>query len=284
MNLLGTVVVIVGAVLAAALIIVYPRLRRLASAPVPLNTADSRLLATRLPWYPALDARQQDKLQRLTARLLGEVRFIGCGGLNVSRDMRLLIAGQASVLCLGAQPAHFDLPSEILVYPDAFYIHHDTPDEHGLVDDLPMLASGEAWQSGRVILSWTDIEAALAGADHNVVLHEFAHLLDFAAPEAEGAPPMADFGSWANAFSAAFERLREAGSPVIDVYGAENPTEFFAVAVEAFFQRGAALAKAHGDLYQVMAAYFDIDTSRARPRFAAAPATASGPGSTSTAP
>lgn len=266
MNIAGAIVVILGALVGAALIMGYPRLRRLWRTPARLDKRDRERLRA-LPWHPLLSPAQRDKLAQLSARLLDETRFVGCDGLQLTRDMQLLIAGQASLLCLGAQPAHFNPPSEILVYPDAFYIQHDAPDEHGLVDDLPMLAAGEAWQTGRVILSWRDIAEALGGAQHNVVLHEFAHLLDFAAPQAEGAPPMRNFDSWAGALGRAFERLREHGSPVIDVYGADSPTEFFAVTVESFFQRGAALAQHHPELYRVMSGYFDIDTARRRPRF-----------------
>ncbi|ROO25697.1 zinc-dependent peptidase [Salinisphaera orenii] len=267
MNAGGAILVIAGALAIAALIMAYPHLRRRWRAPADLDSRERDALVAALPWRDLLDADQRERLLEHSARLLAEVSFIGCNGLTVTRGMERVIAGQASLLCLGAEPGDFVLPREILVYPDAFYIPQDDPDEHGLVDDLPMLASGEAWAGGRVILSWRDIVEALAGADHNVVLHEFAHLLDFAAPEAEGAPPMHDFAGWSGAFGDAFERLRAEGSPVIDVYGAENPTEFFAVAVEAFFQRGDALAAAHPRLHAVMVAYFDIDTAARPPDF-----------------
>ncbi|MES1924107.1 M90 family metallopeptidase [Salinisphaera sp. T31B1] len=271
MNSLGALVVIAGALAVAALIMAYPQLRRRWRPPARLDADDRRELLARLPWRELLDARQHDKLLRLSARLLADVRFVGCDGLAITRTMRLTVAGQASMLCLGAHPDSFTPPGEILIYPDAFYIPRETPDEHGLVDDLPMLASGEAWVEGRVILSWADIEQALAGAPDNVVLHEFAHLLDFAAPGVEGAPPMARFDSWSSSFAEAFETLRRDGSPVIDLYGAQSPTEFFAVAVEAFFQRGADLARAHPALHAVMAAYFDLDTAACSPRFLAGP-------------
>lgn len=267
MNVVGLIVVMIGALTAAALIVAYPIIRRAWRAPATLSAADRRVLLLRLPWRHLLDSRQRDKLLRLSARLLADVPFAGCNGLTVTREMRLQIASQASLLCLGAQPAEFDLPSEILVYPDAFYIPQDAPDEHGLVEDLPMLAADQAWSGGRVVLSWADVEAACAGAKHNVVVHEFAHLLDFANVDADGAPPLTDYDSWSTAFSAAFDTLRTQGSPVIDIYGAKNPAEFFAVAVESFFQRGAHLASAHPNLYQVMAAYFDLDTARVAPRF-----------------
>ncbi|GAB3672719.1 M90 family metallopeptidase [Salinisphaera aquimarina] len=267
MNIIAAILVIAGALAAAASIMAYPRLRRRWRKPAQLTAAEQRLLLERLPWRDLLTARQRDKLLRLSARLLADVRFVGCGGLVLTGEMQLVVASQASLLCLGAQPAEFALPGEILIYPDAFYIPRDLPDEHGLVDDLPLLAAGEAWQEGRVVLSWSDIRQALAGAADNVVLHEFAHLLDFAAPDTEGAPPMAGVDSWSGPFSRAFDTLRAQGSPVIDIYGAESPAEFFAVAVEAFFQRGAELADAHPDLHAVMAAYFDLDTARCRPHF-----------------
>ncbi|MES1950610.1 hypothetical protein S4A8_07125 [Salinisphaera sp. S4-8] len=267
MNTIAALTVIGASLVAAAGIIAYPRLRLLVRGPAKLNAAERARLWALLPWRGLLDTRQRERLPRLAARLVADVRFVGCQGLDITPDMRLAIAGQASLLCLGATPATFALPSEVLIYPDAFYIPQSMPDEQGLVDDVPMLASGEAWHASRVVLSWADVEAALAGAAHNVVLHEFAHLLDFAAPAYEGAPPTDDADGWRHVFGAAFETLRERGSPVIDIYGAENPAEFFAVTVEAFFQRGAELAGAHDELYRLMAAYFDIDTARQRPEF-----------------
>jgi len=274
MNIVAALSIVAGALIAAGLIMAYPRLRRRWRGPARLDREEARTLVEQLPWRDLLDARQRARLIGLSARLLADVRFVGCKGLEVTRAMQLAVAGQASILCLGAQPGIFALPGEILIYPDAFYIPRDAPDEHGLIDDLPMLASGEAWQEGRVILSWSDVEDALAGAADNVVLHEFAHLLDFAAPDTPGAPPMARIDSWSATFSEAFESLRRDGSPVIDMYGAENPTEFFAVAVEAFFQRGAALCRAHPSLYTLLAAYFDLDTATETPRFASSSASA----------
>lgn len=267
MNMVATLIVISAALVGAALIMAYPWLHRQLRERNPLAPAERTLLLDLLPWRALLSEEQRERLAKLSAQLLADVRFVGCNGLEIDPVIRHAVAAQASLLCLGAQRAVFGLPREILVYPDAFYIPRTVPDDQGLVDEAPMLASGEAWQTGRVILSWADIEDALAGAEHNVVLHEFAHLLDFAAPEGEGAPPLAETDSWTQAFGEAFDRLREAGSPVLDVYGAENPTEFFAVAVEAFFQRGAALAEAHPGLYAVMHAYFDIDTAARAPEF-----------------
>lgn len=227
-----------------------------------LSPDQARRLASAVPLYPRLSAAARERLARRTAAFLAHVRFVGCNGIEVDEDMRLAIAGQACLLCLQDDADTFPWVREILVYPDAFWVRHEAPDELGLVSDEPRLLAGEAWEEGRVILSWDDIAAGLDGADHNVVVHEFAHQLDFDAPGTVGAPALADYRDWAAAFGEAYETLLEEGSPVIDPDGAENPAEFFAVAAEAFVQRPDELAEAHPRLYRVLADYLTIDPAR----------------------
>ncbi len=45
----------------------------------------------------------------------------------------------------------------------------------------------------------------------------------------------------------------------LDEYGAEDEAEFFAVATESFFERGAYLREHHPDLYQVLSEYYNQD-------------------------
>ena len=51
------------------------------------------------------------------------------------------------------------------------------------------------------------------------------------------------------------ERLRR-GKSVIDPYGAEDPAEFLAVAVEAFFETPLALRRRHREVYAILRDYF----------------------------
>jgi Mlc titration factor MtfA (ptsG expression regulator) len=49
----------------------------------------------------------------------------------------------------------------------------------------------------------------------------------------------------------------ESGVPtLLDTYGATNPAEFFAVSVEAFFERPYALRARHPKLYATLNSYF----------------------------
>lgn len=242
-----------------ALIFARPALAARRRRAARLTPNQKRRLAKLVPIYPRLPAPSRERLSQRTAAFLAHVRFVGCRGIQINDDMRLTIAGQACLLCLRDGADVFPWVREILVYPDAFWVRHEHPDELGLIDDDPQLLSGEAWEEGRVILSWEDVAAASDGADHNVVVHEFAHQLDYDAPATIGAPALPDYDDWAAAFGEAFETLKRNGSPVLDPYGAENPAEFFAVAAEAFIQLPDELAEAHPDLYRVLADYLAID-------------------------
>jgi Mlc titration factor MtfA (ptsG expression regulator) len=54
------------------------------------------------------------------------------------------------------------------------------------------------------------------------------------------------------------ERMRK-GKSVIDDYGAHEPAEFLAVAVEAFFESALELRLRHREVYDVLAGYFRQD-------------------------
>jgi Mlc titration factor MtfA (ptsG expression regulator) len=112
-----------------------------------------------------------------------------------------------------------------------------------------------------VILSWEDVEAALEGDPVNVPAHEFAHQLDDENPGHEGAPLLADYTRWSKVMAAAYDTLCRKGSKVLDDYGTEGPSEFFAVATEAYFQSGAALRKHHRELYELLRDYYLLDTA-----------------------
>lgn len=233
--------------------------RRLAARPLPRG--QRRQLKNAVPLVRKLTPEQQRQLQGQVQIFLADKKFYGCAGQQITDRVRLTIAGQACLLCLQPDAPCYPGLRSVLVYPSAFYVRHDGPDETGLVSDQPDLLAGEAWDAGRIILSWEDAQAAVAGAAHNVVVHEFAHQLDFDNPQAVGAPALADYADWSRVFSAEFENLRRHGSPVLDIYGATNAAEFFAVATEAYIQRGADLAAEHAELYRLLQGYYGLNTA-----------------------
>ena len=106
-----------------------------------------------------------------------------------------------------------------------------------------------------------------------VVLHEFAHVLDFEDGEFDGTPVLPrreQYASWVAVMEGEYERLRRDSAlnrySVLDYYGAKNPAEFFAVATEAFFEKPTVLAKRHPELYAELRAFYGQDPANSADR------------------
>ena len=175
-------------------------------------------------------------------------------GVEVIDELRLLVAASAVTLSLGWPTYDWEQLNEILLYPDDF----DRDYEFG-EDDL----SGEAHPWGTVILSVPALCQSFRDPDdaYHVGYHECAHLLDLEQTRFDGIPLGFD-----NAAARRWVDVREReipnmlrGASVLDEYGAHDPVEFLAVAVEAFFETALALRRSHGELYELLAAYFQQD-------------------------
>ncbi len=272
-----------GLTLAAALAL-YPawvrwRHRRLHQRPFP--SAWRKLLRQRFPLYHRLPPPLQKRLQGLVQVLVADVPFIGCQGLRVTDDMRVLIAAQACLLVLerpGNGPPYPGL-RQVLVYPGPFVVKAERHHPGGVVSQGREVRLGESWQHGQVVLSWPDAQAgaqagvwggmALDPSAHNVVWHEFAHQLDQETGPANGAPVLRQGQSqrgWAAVFQREYEDLRwltDAGEPtLIDPYGATAPEEFFAVVTETFFLQPLTLAQQHPALYQQLQLFYGLNPAQ----------------------
>jgi Mlc titration factor MtfA (ptsG expression regulator) len=230
--------------------------------PKPLPDTWRALLASRVPHVDRLTPELRARFEPRVVEFLAKKQFYGCNDLAVTEDMRVLIAGMACLLILREDARVYPNLRSILLYPTAFWVRHEEPDEAGVVYEDEVLQVGESQQWGRVILSWEDAEAALAGDPVNVPAHEFAHQLNDESPH-EGAPRLADYARWSKVMGAAYQDLCERGSEVLDDYGTEGPAEFFAVATESYFQRGRELRRHHPELYGLLRDYYLLDTLRA---------------------
>lgn len=261
--------VIVAALLIAALFVPARlrrrRRRRWFDTTLPDGWTD--LLEARVPLYRSLPAGLRAQLHGHMQILLKAKQFIGCDGLLVNDEMRATIAAQAGLLLLNRDTDYFPDFTSILLYPESFVVPVVRRDG-GLEIHERQLRSGESWQRGPVVLSWADIVhgTTLAGDGHNVVLHEFAHKLDEENGEMDGVPSLVDDAAqraWIDVLSREFDllRLRARNVPdgVLDDYGASSPAEFFAVATEAFFERGSELSARHARLYETLRAYYQVD-------------------------
>lgn len=243
------------------------RWRRARMLAQPFPSAWRALIRRRLPIVRRLPPLLRLRLQEHVQLIVGTVPFIGCRGLVVTDEVRVLIAAQAALLLLGRPFGRFHGLRQVLVYPGPFVV--DRPVGDGtVVAEARRVLSGESWQQGQVILSWPDVleGAAVPDDGRNVVLHEFAHRLDQENGPANGAPLLGRrerYARWSEVLSRAYGDLQGALArgevTLIDPYGASDPAEFFAVVSELFFERGAALQAAHPALYDELRDYYGCD-------------------------
>ena len=241
------------------------RRRELLAQPFP--AAWRAILEANVAVSRFLLAASQQKLRDVTRILVAEKSWEGVGGLRLTDEITVTIAGQAARLVLGFDGEYFGNVETILVYPQAFLVKTQRPGVGGMLVEETVPYAGEAALRGPVIISWADVRAGIAMGDgRNVVLHEFAHKLDMRDGAADGAPYLQDAAQvdeWARVMSAEYLALAaqtQAGEPtLLDPYGTTNAAEFFAVATECFFERPRPMQAAHPDLYGVLRGYYRQD-------------------------
>lgn len=218
-----------------------------------------------------LDADQRQRLRELVQVFVAEKHWEGCGGLEMTDEIRVTVAAQACFLLLGREHALYADVESILVYPSTVVAPER---ERGFFDPgvrvvdeggTPIL--GQAHLGGPVILAWDDVLGGGRGQGRrNVVFHELAHKIDMADGTIDGTPPLDDSAhrrTWREVCSEIFLELRErvddGKRTFLDEYGATNEAEFFAVATEAFFTQPAKLEDAHPELFAVLLDFYKFD-------------------------
>jgi MtfA peptidase len=222
------------------------------------------------PFLARLPDAEQRKLRELSTLFLARKQFSGAQGLVVTDAMAVAVAAQACLLVLELGLDWYDGFVDIVLHPGEMRVRQEIVDEDGIVHEFDDVLAGEApsVSGGPVTLSWHD--AAKVGNEHfsgfNVVVHEFAHLLDMRYGHANGVPLLPDRQlrtDWQREFEAAYLRFRDevdAEREVwLDPYAAEAPDEFFAVCCEAFFVAPHELRARFRGVYGVLQRFFKLD-------------------------
>ena len=179
----------------------------------------------------------------------------------------MTVAAGIALILLGLAHDYFSRVDSILVYPGAF----QTPNEEDDWEDdfiSERVIEGQAVYRGPVILGWKQVldESRDPSYGANVVIHEFAHQLDFLDGSIDGTPPLpsrAEEERWERVMTAAYrdhlDQLKRRGQTYFTEHAGENESEFFADASEAFFCDPHGMAEEAPEVYELLKDYYKID-------------------------
>jgi hypothetical protein len=224
------------------------------------------ILKKNLPIYNRLPSELREELKNAIKVFLAEKSFQGCGGLEITDEIKVTIAAQACMLLLGRENECYPGLRSIVIYPSTYVA--GGKGFFGGRQEPKSVRLGESWGRGEVVLSWSDVKhGAFNFQDgQNVTMHEFAHQLDQEDGASDGAPLLegsSAYSTWAKVFSREFEMLQKSlysgKDTVLDYYGATDPAEFFAVATESFFEKPVQLKEKHPDLFDELRKYYKVN-------------------------
>lgn len=222
--------------------------------------------------YPFLAQRADEDVQalrRMTSLFLDQKTFHGVGGFEVTDGIAVAVAAQACLPVLQLGLDSYRGFVSIVMHADEVVARRIVTDEDGVVHEYDEPLVGEASiDTGQVMLAWADVRDAqeLAEWGYNVVIHEFAHVLDALNGEIDGIPgpmPLAAQQQWADVLDAAYDAFCDdvdrGIDTLLDPYAAQGPDEFFAVASEAFFVAPQAMKKEQPAIYRLLSNYYRQD-------------------------
>ena len=233
------------------------------------------ILAGRSAHWRLLGAAERDRLGELAEHVLRTKRWEAARGFELTDEVRTLVAGHAALLVLGLDEAAYDGVGTIVVRSRA--MRRTAPmagPAKGVLMDAPGAVDGEAHHAdGPIMLVWPSArrEALNPRLGRDVVLHEFSHKLDMLDGTLDGTPPLVEPAQrqrWVEVCTGEYQAVRAGEPGMLRPYAGTNPSEFFAVATEAFFTRPVVMAETKPALYEVLADFYRQDPA-ARVRIAA---------------
>lgn len=213
-----------------------------------------RFLNHKYPYYSTLPKALKSKFLRLVRDHYQYFDFVARDKMKLTRAMKAIIASAASQLVLFLPNTSLTFFERIIVYPD-FYNSKITHKLHkGEVN--PGLKT--------IVFSWRGVAEGLNRPDDglNLLLHEFAHALwlehKLIGHEYQVISPrwVAEFENYAHQ---EMPRLQKDSEHFFRKYAFENMHEFFAVAVENFFERSVRFKAAQPELYGILVRIFKQD-------------------------
>lgn len=233
-------------------------------------TEEYEAIVSRTPHYGKLNAADKKNLQRSIVYFIHTKEFVGAG-LKVTVEMKVLIAFYACLLLIRKNTENcYDDLKTIIVYPHAVMVDQ-VNSNGGIYTKEQFVIQGQSTNE-TIVITWHEAKKESYHMRHNnVIIHEFAHEIDFMDGRIDGIPPIehSKYDGWVhtlhkefNALSSiAFKNRGWGKYKLLGAYAASNEAEFFAVATERFFESPVSMKLHFPELYDELKDFYRIDTA-----------------------
>lgn len=210
------------------------------------------LLNDYVKFYRQLDEEGKKMFEKRVEHFLSTVQITGVNAIAEDID-RLLIAAGAIIPVYAIPDWQYINLHEVLLYPGTF---NEDFDQGGSNRHISGMVGTGAMQHVMIITKWQLRQGFINNNDaHNTAIHEFVHLIDKMDGTMDGVPEIIlerkYIDRWKNMMDSTIWQMKNDGSD-INIYGATNQTEFFAVVSEYFFEQPDLLKANHPELYEML--------------------------------
>jgi len=218
------------------------------------------LFSEYVKFYRQLNEEEKENFEKRADHFLSAVKITGVNAIVEDIDL-LLIAAGAIIPVYGIPDWQYINLHEVLLYPGAF---NGDFDQEGSDRNIAGMVGSGAMQNVMIITKWQLRQGFINDHDaRNTAIHEFVHLIDKMDGTMDGVPEIIlerkFVQRWKQLMDETIEQMKNHGSD-INMYGATNPTEFFAVISEYFFEQPELLKSNHPEIFEMLGRIYKLPT------------------------
>ncbi len=221
----------------------------------PLSPKEVNFVSNHFPIYKELSPEQKRRCKERIVWFRSKKHFVFYGAIDQKEELRLLLSAASVILTLGL-PQYRMMRSllRVIVYPTQYYSRINR--KHHLGEYNPnfkaiVLSADKIWEG------FEDLSD-----NRNLAMHEFAHALSFEMMKT-GSYQGRKFRLGLRRIKQLFEQedflIKFAASQYFRQYGLTNLQEFFAVAVENYFETPAIFKNDFPELFEALQMMLSID-------------------------
>lgn len=212
--------------------------------PKKLSQSQINILQNEFVFYKKLPQREKKYFEYRVANFISEYDFIAKEELVLTDQMKVLIAATSTMLTFGMKNYLFNVFQRVVIYPEEYYSTIEEVYHKGEFN--PRMRT--------LVFSWKHFLEGFSidNDNHNLGLHEFAHVLNFQALKSNDTSMVI----FKDMYKEILEYIHNAEnakrfleSDYFRIYAYTNKFEFFAVILEHFFETPQQFKQEFPELY-----------------------------------